>query len=118
MNELEITTKEVLMHHLNAFGSNNLDEIMLDYTENSTLLTENGPLKGLGKIRGFFEEIFKLIPTGAEFQMKQLTVTENVAHIIWASKSDLAEIPMGSDSFFFENDKIKFHTVATFISNK
>ncbi len=50
MNTEEIATKAVLMHHLTAFGDNNLDEIMLDYTEQSTLLCDKGALKGLDKM--------------------------------------------------------------------
>ena len=110
-------TQEILTHHLTAFGNNNLDEIMKDYSEQSEVLTIDGSLKGLAIIRKFFVEMFATIPTGSEFEMKRLTITENVAHIIWASKSNVAEIPMGSDTFVFENDKIKFHSVVAYISN-
>jgi ketosteroid isomerase-like protein len=115
MNTVEITTKEVLMHHLTAFGDNKLDEIMLDYTEQSTLLCDKGALKGLDKIRQFLEEMFRLIPSGSEFEMKQLTINDNVAHIIWTSKSAIAEIPFGTDTFLIEADKIKIHTVAALV---
>lgn len=111
-------TNEILTHHLTAFGNNNLDEIMKDYTEQSEVLTVDGSLKGLDLIRKFFAGMFTTIPTGSEFEMKQLTITENVAHIVWASKSNVAEIPLGSDTFVFENDKIKLHSVVAYISNK
>lgn len=111
-------TNEILTHHLTAFGNNDLDEIMKDYTEQSEILTIEGTLKGLDLIRNFFAEMFTIIPTGSEFEMKQLTVAENVGHIIWASKSGVAEIPMGSDTFVFEDNKIKTHTVVAYISNK
>jgi len=110
-------TQEILTHHLTAFGNNNLDEIMKDYTEQSEILTIDGSLKGLAAIRKFFVEMFATIPTGSEFEMKQLTITQNIAHIVWASKSNVAEIPLGSDTFVFENDKIKFHSVVAYISN-
>jgi len=45
MNEMEINealTKEILVHHLTAFGNNDLNEIMKDYTEESEVLTPNG----------------------------------------------------------------------------
>lgn len=48
MNTVEIATKKVLMHHLTAFGNNNLDEIMLDYTEESTLLCDKMNIKRIG----------------------------------------------------------------------
>lgn len=115
MNNIEITTKEVLMHHLTAFGNNNLDEIMLDYTEKSTVLTQKGELKGLIPIREFFKEMFEIIPSGCFFEMEQLTITNEVAHIIWKSKSDVAEIPFGTDTFFIKDEKIIVHTVSAFV---
>jgi hypothetical protein len=114
MNTTERVTKTVLKHHLSAFGDNNLDEIMLDYTEESTVLTDKGALKGLDKIQQFFEEMFELIPPGSHFEMKQLNISGSAAHIIWASKSAIADIPFGTDTFIIENDKIKVHTVSPY----
>jgi ketosteroid isomerase-like protein len=111
-------TNDVLMHHLTAFGNNNLEEMMLDYTEDSEVLTAAGAIKGLSAIANFFADLFVTIPTGCDFEMKQLTVTENVAHIIWASESTVAAIPFGTDTFVMENGKIKFHTVAADIKLK
>jgi ketosteroid isomerase-like protein len=111
-------TNSVLMHHLTAFGYNNLEEIMVDYTEDSEMLTEEGSLKGLSAITNFFSTFFEMIPTGSTFEMKQLSVTENVAHIIWASESEVADIPFGTDTFILENDKIKFHTVSAVVKMK
>lgn len=108
------TNKEVLMHHLTAFGNNDLDAILEDYTEESEISTVDGIIRGLDHIREFFAEIFKAIPTGSEFEMKKLNSSNNVAHIVWASKSATADIPLGSDTFVFENGKIKFHSVALY----
>lgn len=108
-------TNTILMHHLTAFGDNNLEEIMQDYTENSRVITDKGSLIGLEKIQQFFEEMFELIPTGSHFEMKKLTVSGNAAHIVWASKSSKADIPFGTDTFIMENDKIIIHTVSAYI---
>ncbi|MDH4461310.1 MAG: nuclear transport factor 2 family protein [Flectobacillus sp.] len=112
------TTNDVLMHHLTAFGNNDLAEIMLDYTEESEVLTSTGAIKGLSAITAFFSDLFSIIPTGSDFEMKQLTVTANVAHIIWASESAVAVIPFGTDTFVMENEKIRFHSVAADIQYK
>jgi ketosteroid isomerase-like protein len=109
----ESITKEVLTHHLTAFGNNNIEAILKDYTEESVVLTPDGLLKGLDMIRQFFEAYFIEIPTGAAFEMKQLLVTGNAAFIVWASKSVVAEIAMGTDTFFLEGDKIAIHSVAS-----
>lgn len=115
MNTTDNATRTVLTHHLTAFGNNDLDEIMSDYTEQSIVLTEQGIVKGLESIRQAFEELFRLIPTGSEFAMNQLTISGNAAHIIWSSKSAIAEIPFGSDTFIIENGQINVHTLATFV---
>jgi pimeloyl-ACP methyl ester carboxylesterase len=106
--------EQILMHHLIAFGDNNLDEILKDYTEQSVIMTPNGVIKGLTKFRKFFEDFFEAIPTGSSFTMKQKNIEGNVAYITWASKSSAANIPMGTDTFVFEGDKILYHTVADY----
>lgn len=108
------TTKDVLIHHLTAFGNNDLDEIMKDYMDESEVLTPDGPLKGLDAIRNFFAEYFIVIPTGSAFEMKQLIVTHNVAYVAWTSESADTKIPIGTDTFLLEGEKIRFHTVADF----
>ena len=110
----ETLTSLVLTHHLTAFGNNDLDGIMKDYTEESELFTPNGSLKGLAEIRKFFEAFFIAIPTGSTFEMQQLTLSGELAYIVWASESAAAKIPLGTDTFLFDGDKIKFHTVADY----
>jgi ketosteroid isomerase-like protein len=112
----EAITREVLNHHLTAFGGNDLDAILADYTEESQVLTSDGPLKGLAAIRGMFEDFFAKIPTGSEFAMQQLSMVDNVAYIAWNSKSAVATIPLGTDTFFLEGDKIRLHTVASYVA--
>lgn len=114
----DINTSEILTHHLTAFGNNDLDEIMKDYTEESELLTPDGPLTGLPAIRQFFADYFVTVPTGSTFEMKKLTVTGNVAFIVWSSNSNVANIPLGTDTFFMAEGKIRFHTVAAHILTK
>lgn len=108
----ENNTKDILNHHLTAFGENNLDEILKDYTENSLIFTNDGPIQGLAKIKDFFDGLFNLIPTGSSFEMIQLSVSNDVAHMIWKSSSEKAIINFGTDTFFMADQKILFHTVA------
>lgn len=50
----ETITNEALIHHLTAFGNNDLDEILKDYTDESEVLTPADKLTGLVDIRQFF----------------------------------------------------------------
>lgn len=106
--------EQILMHHLIAFGENNLDEILKDYTEQSVIMTPNGSVKGLAEVRKFFNDFFEVIPSGSSFTMKQKTIEGNLAYIAWSSESGSNEIPMGTDTFVFEGDKIQYHTVADY----
>lgn len=106
------TTAEVLHHHLSAFGSNNLEAILSDYSEESVILTKDGPVIGLADIRIFFERFFQLIPAGSSFEMIRQEISGPVAYIAWSSKSPTASIPMGTDTFFIEKGMIQYHTVA------
>ncbi len=112
--EQESITNQVLTHHLIAFGNNDLDEIMKDYTEESEVFSLSGPLKGLVSIREFFKAFFTIIPSGSTFEMKQLSIKNNLAYIVWTSESPVAKIPVGTDTFLIEGDKIKYHTVADY----
>lgn len=105
-------TSDILNHHLTAFGNNDLDEIMNDYSEESELLTSEGHLKGLKSIRDFFADYFLTVPAGSFFEMKKVLVSGNVAFILWESESSVAKIPFGTDTFFIEEGKIRIHTVA------
>lgn len=106
--------EQVLTHHLTAFGNNDLDEIMKDYTEASVVMTPSGTVKGLAAIRKFFEDFFAVIPTGSAFGMKQKSIEDNVAYITWNSESADIKIPIGTDTFVLEGDKIMYHTVADY----
>ncbi len=55
----ETKTQEVVTRHLSAFNDADVDEILKDFTEDSELLTPDGPLKGLAVIRSFYGEVFK-----------------------------------------------------------
>ena len=95
----ENITAEVLNHHLTAFGDNDLKEILKDYTEESEIFTPLGPVNGLSAIERFFSDYFKAIPTGSAFELKQLTVRQNVGYVAWSSESDKLHIPLGTDTF-------------------
>lgn len=111
---MDNTVEQTLMHHLIAFGDNNLDEILKDYTSESVIMTPNGSIKGLSEIREFFKDFFAVIPTGSSFTMKQKSIIGNVAYILWASETSSTKILVGTDTFVFDGDKIQYHTVADY----
>jgi hypothetical protein len=75
---------------------------------NEPFLHSHTSFSYLDNIHEFFKELFVAIPTKCKLEMKRLNNSENIAHIIWSSKSDATNIPMGSDTFVFENGKSNF----------
>ena len=115
---LQTKTQEILNHHLSAFIETDVNEIMKDFTEASELLTPDGALKGLNAIRSFFEEIFKIMPKGTTLEMKQMIIRDDVAYVVWSAESSFVSIPLGTDTFIMENDKILYQIVAAHIIPK
>ena len=112
------TTEQILNHHLAAFIDANVDEIMKDYTEQSELLTPDGPVLGLKAIRDFFQGAFNILPKGSSLDLKQTIIRGNMVYLAWTGESSLVNIPLGTDTFIFENDKILFQTLAAQIVTK
>jgi hypothetical protein len=50
--------------------------------------------------------------------MKQMIIRENIAYIVWTADSSFVSIPLGTDTFIMENDKILYQIVAAQIIQK
>ncbi|MGS2739275.1 nuclear transport factor 2 family protein [Sinomicrobium sp. M5D2P17] len=111
---MNTNVETVLLHHLTAFGNNDLDAILEDYTENSIIFTPEEIITGLANIRIFFKDFFSAVPTGSVFGMKQRAIEGDVAFIVWSSESSNTKIPLGTDTFVFNENKIQYHTVADY----
>ncbi|MGV3641461.1 MAG: nuclear transport factor 2 family protein [Adhaeribacter sp.] len=119
METLTISATEVLDHHLQAFINNDLTEIMKDYTEASEVWTPDGFLVGLEAIAGFYTKAFALLPKGeSKLEVKQRLHKENKAYLVWTADSPVVQIPLGTDSFEFRNNKIAWQSLAAQIIPK
>lgn len=109
----EARTKEVFDHHMKAFGENDLEAIMADYTDESVLVTPDGAYSGLDEIRKGFEGAFKMFPKDSTTMEVAKTVIKNdVAYVIWSAKTPKFELSFGTDSFIIQNGKIIRQTYA------
>ena len=79
------TTRQVLEHHLAAFGAGHLHDILSDYTDDSILIGPDGALKGRPAIQGFFEGVLSSLfkPGTYQFTMDTLHVADGVAYLVW-----------------------------------
>jgi ketosteroid isomerase-like protein len=109
-----VATRDVLHHHLAAFGAGDVDEALKDYTEDSILMTANGTIAGLGPLReaftGFFGGLFA--PGTYEFTLDAEHIEGEVAFISWHATCASADIPFGADTFLVRDGKIAVQTLA------
>ncbi|RAJ10250.1 nuclear transport factor 2 family protein [Arenibacter echinorum] len=106
-------TSKVLIHHLTAFGENNLVSIMSDYTDESIVVTPNATFKGLDQIEAFYVTLFAKLPSNdTQFEMNRKVIENELAYIVWYAKSRTVEISLGSDTLVVYDGKIKLHTFA------
>mgnify|MGYP002762419126 CR=1 FL=1 len=54
-----MTTESVLDHHLDAFTAQDLDECLVDYTDDSVIITNMGTFRGLDEIEELFAGLFE-----------------------------------------------------------
>ena len=50
------TPQEVFDHHVQALGAGDLDEIVVDYSDDAILITPAGPIRGKDGIRAAFTQ--------------------------------------------------------------
>jgi hypothetical protein len=109
----EEKTKEVLDHHWTAFQANDLEATMVDYTEESVLITPDKTYKGLTEIRENFVFAFSLFPKDSTtFQLDKQIVNQDVGYIIWQATSPKVKITFGTDTFIIRDGKIVRQTYA------
>ncbi len=106
-----MTTATTLAHHLQSILATDVDAIMYDYTEESVLFTQNGPLTGLAGIRTFFEQF---IGNASPELLQAVSLTHqdvvgNIAYIVWQAEPF---IPFATDTFVIQHGKIMTQTFA------
>ena len=112
-------TKAILDHHLTTFAEQDLSGIMEDYIEESVIVTNMGTFRGLNEIEGLFEDLFsEFSQEGATITMKQETVEDEFAYIVWEAESPDNVYEFATDTFYIPEDKILFQTFGGKISPK
>ena len=119
MQTLEMTAKETFQHHLEAFGKNDIDELMKDYIEQSEVWTPEGPLAGLDAISAFFTYAFTLFPkVGTRLEIRQTIAKGNKLYVVWNADSPIISVPIGTDSFEIIDGLILWQSTAIHIIQK
>jgi len=100
-------TKDVIDHHLRAFGELDIKGVLSDYAPDAVFFTPDGPLRGLQAIRPLFERmIAEFAKPGAAFRMKQQFVEGDYAYILWNAETADNVYELGTDTFVVQGGKI------------
>jgi ketosteroid isomerase-like protein len=101
------TTKDVLEHHLKAFGEGDIKGVLSDYAPGVIFFTPQGVLRGPDAIRPLFQRmIAEFAKPGAAFSMKQQFVEGDHAYIVWTAETADNVYELGTDTFLVQDGKI------------
>ena len=115
-----MSTESVMDHHIDALLAEpfDIEEVMKDYTEDSTLITPNGAVSGLDNLRSSFAGFAGMMAGDGQFDLTQKHVDGEMGYIAWTLESSAVSVPLGSDTFLVRDDKIVTQTFAGAITPK
>lgn len=106
-------TAAVVRHRLEAIRAGDIDAIMGYYTENSTIYTTDGPVKGLEAIRQLFLVFFAGPFAGVEsLEILRQDCEGEFAYLYWKAKTAAIEIPCATDTIIIRDGKIVVQSCA------
>ena len=110
-------TGEVLDHHMTAFGENDLEAVMADYTDESVVITPDTTFIGTDRIAELMTGLFEAFPTeGTSFSPDKVVVEGDMAYIIWHASTPTLEVSFATDTFIIQHGKIVRQTFAGVMS--
>ncbi len=105
-------TSTVLNHHLGAFAQG-LEELLVDYNEQSVLITPDQTLHGLRQISKFFEDFLNNATSEfwQAFALKAHKVEDEIAYITWQAPPF---VTLATDTLLIRNGQIVIQTFTPF----
>ena len=106
-------TESVLEHHLDAFGNQELDEVMIDYSDESVVVTNLGTFRGVDGIEGLFADLFEEVSgEGATIEVEDTIVEGEFAYLLWHGETPDNVYEFCTDTFYIPDGTIEFQTFA------
>lgn len=103
----------ILMRHLNSFIENDLETLMLDYTDESVFITQDATYTGISEIKGFFTNLVIHFPKQqCTFELDKLVVKNELGFIVWHANTPSLVVSLGTDTFIIKDEKIIQQTFA------
>jgi ketosteroid isomerase-like protein len=104
-------TEKVWNHHFTAWGKKDLDNVILDYTEDSVVVVTGKAYRGTKDIRALFQHLFDVFDVATEAHFSPAFIDGKLIYITWDATLYGKSYPVGTDTFFIENGKILYQTV-------
>ncbi|MEO8815989.1 MAG: nuclear transport factor 2 family protein [Mycobacterium sp.] len=104
------TPEEIFDHHLHALITRDADELLVDYADDSVLITAAGVARGKDGIRAAFATVSDAL-VDAVFDVKSRTFDGDVLLLEWTLVSPGAHVD-GTDTFVFGDDVIRAQTIS------
>ncbi|MDB4889974.1 MAG: SnoaL-like polyketide cyclase [Gemmatimonadetes bacterium] len=112
-------TQATLDHHLQCFGTCNVEGILEDYTDDSVLLTPMGVFRGREALRAFFTMGFaEFGKPGTTFAMKSSIVEGDCAFIVWDAETVDNKYEDAQDTFIVREGVIAVQTYSGKVTPK
>jgi ketosteroid isomerase-like protein len=109
----------VLDHHLEAFGSQDLDAVLEDYDDDSVVVTHMGTFRGLDEIETLFADVFdEFSQAGSEIDLEQQVVEGDTAYIVWNGETPDNDYEFATDTFQIRDGVIEHQTFAAKVEPK
>lgn len=109
MKVRNLITKSVIEHHLEAVSKGEIDGLMSDFTDTSTLITPSITVEGLAQIKRFYAAILGEMKT-KKYELLKMEVKSEVAYLTWQGHGNNLSVPMATDTFVVKGGKILCQT--------
>lgn len=107
------TVEEVLEHHIKYLAEGNLEEVLLDYNDDSYLINTNGIVIGKDALKEFFRDsIENCLPPDTKQTIEVKRIHGELAYIVWKAESKYYHVPFGTDTFVIRGGKIIMQSFA------
>ena len=110
------TPQQIFDHHVHALVARNVDDLLTDYTADSTLITPAGIAQGIDGIRAAFSRLSDAL-ADAVFGIKSKTYHDDALLLEWTLDSAGFQVD-GVDTFLFGDDSIRLQTISQLVRTK
>ena len=105
----------IVMHHLSALNSGDLDAAVAVYADSAIFITPDGETKGKTTIHKMLAGVLANVRGGgtgprALFDVKRKYFTKAIGYIVWTQNAGSPEEVQGSDTFVVRRGKIILQT--------